>query len=77
MEIEMIEEIIKTEEADGASGGNSSGARHDGNRNRRHRNGDRRRSGKGRSGGKGKHSEGVPTSEAIEAIAAFDAPEIG
>ena len=73
----MIEEIIKTEEADGASGGNSSGARHGGNRNRRHRNGDRRRSGKGRSGGRGRHNEEVPTSEAIEAIAAFDAPEIG
>ncbi len=73
----MNEEIIKTEEADGASGGNGSGARHDGNRNRRHRNGDRRRSGKGRSGGKGRHNDSVPTSEAIEAIAAFDAPEIG
>ncbi len=77
MEIKMIEEIIKTEQAGGASDGanGGSGARHDGNRNRRHRSGDRRRSGKARSGGKPKKNESAPTSEAIEAIAAFDAPD--
>ena len=67
----MIEEIIKIDAPDAASGSGSGQNRNDGNRNRRHRNGDRRRSGRNNSRRGAPKGERKEFSENIEAIADF------